>query len=61
MVYCLLLLVNVMLFFGCYFISVLGVFVIFGDSRMKGDYFFVEVKRFIVENDEYEKLKFIIV
>ncbi|KAK3906285.1 fungal-specific transcription factor domain-containing protein [Staphylotrichum tortipilum] len=54
-VYCSSLLVNVMLALGCHFTSVTGAFAIPGDSRTKGDHFFAEAKRLIVENDEYAK------
>ncbi|KAK0735771.1 fungal-specific transcription factor domain-containing protein [Apiosordaria backusii] len=56
-VYCSSLLVNAMLSLGCHFTSVPGAFAIPGDSRTKGDHFFAEAKRLIVENDEYEKPK----
>lgn len=54
-VYCSSLLVNAMLALGCHFTSVAGAFAVPGDSRTKGDHFFAEAKRLIVENDEYEK------
>ncbi|KAK1782469.1 fungal-specific transcription factor domain-containing protein [Copromyces sp. CBS 386.78] len=54
-VYCSSLLVNAMLALGCHFTSVDGAFAIPGDSRTKGDHFFAEAKRLIVQNDEYEK------
>ena len=54
-VHCSSLLVNAMLSLGCHFTSVPGAFAVAGDSRTKGDHFFAEVKRLIVENDEYEK------
>jgi len=53
--YCSSLLVNAMLALGCHFTSVPGAFATPGDSRTKGDHFFAEAKRLIVENDEYEK------
>ncbi|KAK0715799.1 fungal-specific transcription factor domain-containing protein [Lasiosphaeris hirsuta] len=56
-VYCSSLLVNAMLALGCHFTSVSGAFAVPGDSRTKGDHFFAEAKRLIVENDEYEKPK----
>ncbi|KAK3353032.1 fungal-specific transcription factor domain-containing protein [Lasiosphaeria hispida] len=56
-VYCSSLLVNAMLALGCHFTSVSGAFAAPGDSRTKGDHFFAEAKRLIVENDEYEKPK----
>lgn len=54
-VYCTPLLVNAMLALGCHFTSVPGAYGIPGDNRTKGDHFFGEAKRLIVENDEYEK------
>ncbi|KAK3323450.1 fungal-specific transcription factor domain-containing protein [Cercophora scortea] len=54
-VYCSSLLVNAMLALGCHFTSVPGAFALPGDSRTKGDHFFTEAKRLIIENDEYEK------
>lgn len=53
--YCSSLLVNAMLALGCHFTSVPGAFAVPGDSRTKGDHFFAEAKRLLVENDEYEK------
>lgn len=58
--YCSSLLVNAMLALGCHFTSWIGAC---GDPNdptqtdpaTKGDYFFKECKRLIVENDEYEK------
>ncbi|KAK3307057.1 fungal-specific transcription factor domain-containing protein [Chaetomium strumarium] len=54
-VYCSSLLVNAMLALGCHFTSVAGAFAVPGDSKTKGDHFFAEAKRLIVENDEYAK------
>ncbi|KAK3990114.1 fungal-specific transcription factor domain-containing protein [Cladorrhinum sp. PSN332] len=56
-VYCSSLLVNTMLALGCHFTSAPGAFAVPGDTRTKGDHFFAEAKRLIVENDEYEKPK----
>lgn len=56
-VYCTSLLVNAMLSLGCHFTGAVGAFAVPGDSRTKGDHFFAEAKRLIVENDEYEKPK----
>ncbi|KAH6672771.1 fungal-specific transcription factor [Plectosphaerella plurivora] len=53
--YCSPLLVNAMLALGCHFTSVTGAFGVHGDSRTKGDHFFAEAKRIIMENDEYER------
>lgn len=60
-VYCSSLLVNAMLALGCHFTSIPGAFGIPGDSRTKGDHFFAEAKRLIVENDEYEKPRLVTV
>jgi len=54
-VYCSPLLVHAMLALGCHFTSAPGAFAIPGDSRTKGDHFFAEAKRLIVDNDEYER------
>ncbi|KAG7105652.1 Nitrogen assimilation transcription factor nit-4 like protein [Verticillium longisporum] len=51
--YCSPLLVNAMLALGCHFTSVPGATP--EDGRSKGDHFFAEAKRLIIENDEYEK------
>ncbi|EXF86486.1 fungal specific transcription factor [Colletotrichum fioriniae PJ7] len=56
-IYCSPLLVNAMLSLGCHFTSVPGAYGTPGDSRTKGDHFFAEAKRLIVENDEYERPK----
>lgn len=53
--YCSSLLVNAMLALGCHFTSIPAAFADPGDSRIKGDHFFAEAKRLIIENDEYEK------
>lgn len=54
-VYCSSLLVNAMLALGCHFTSVEGAFATSGDGGTKGDHFFAEAKRLIIENDVYEK------
>ncbi|KAF4982749.1 hypothetical protein FZEAL_1702 [Fusarium zealandicum] len=59
--YCSSLLVNAMLALGCHFTSVAGAYGIPGDNRTKGDHFFAEAKRLIVENDEYEKPRLVTV
>ncbi|KAH6895228.1 fungal-specific transcription factor domain-containing protein [Thelonectria olida] len=59
--YCSSLLVNAMLALGCHFTSVPGAYAVPGDSRTKGDHFFAEAKRLIVENDEYEKPRLVTV
>ncbi|KAI1168848.1 fungal-specific transcription factor domain-containing protein [Nemania serpens] len=53
--YCSSLLVNAMLALGCHFTDVGGAYAIAGDSWTKGDHFFAEAKRLIIDNDEYEK------
>lgn len=53
-VYCSSLLVNAMLALGCHFTDVPGAYCVAGDSRTKGDHFFAEAKRLIIDNDEYE-------
>ncbi|KAH7327934.1 fungal-specific transcription factor domain-containing protein [Stachybotrys elegans] len=60
-VYCSPLLVNAMLALGCHFTDVPGAYGIPGDNRTKGDHFFAEAKRLIVENDEYEKPRLVTV
>lgn len=59
--YCSSLLVNTMLALGCHFTSVDGAFAAAGDSRTKGDHFFAEAKRLIIDNDEYEKPRLVTV
>ncbi|KAK2060990.1 fungal-specific transcription factor domain-containing protein [Colletotrichum caudatum] len=54
-IHCSSLLVNAMLALGCHFTSVPGAYAAPDDSRTKGDHFFAEAKRLIVENDEYER------
>lgn len=49
------LLVNAMLALGCHFTSRQGACADPNDPATKGDHFFAEAKRLIVENDEYEK------
>ncbi|KAI0195970.1 fungal-specific transcription factor domain-containing protein [Astrocystis sublimbata] len=53
--YCSSLLVNAMLALGCHFTNVASAYAIVGDSWTKGDHFFGEAKRLIIDNDEYEK------
>ncbi|CAH0021890.1 unnamed protein product [Clonostachys rhizophaga] len=60
-VYCSSLLVNAMLALGCHFSDISGAYGIAGDSRTKGNHFFAEAKRLIVENDEYEKPRLVTV
>lgn len=59
--YCSSLLVNAMLALGCHFTDVAGAYGVPGDNRTKGDHFFAEAKRLIVENDEYEKARLVTV
>ncbi|KAI1828496.1 fungal-specific transcription factor domain-containing protein [Xylaria intraflava] len=53
--HCSSLLVNAMLALGCHFTDVISAYAIVGDNWTKGDHFFGEAKRLIVDNDEYEK------
>ncbi|KAH8156614.1 hypothetical protein CIB48_g11632 [Xylaria polymorpha] len=53
--YCSSLLVNAMLALGCHFTNVASAYAVVGDSWTKGDHFFGEAKRLIIDNDEYEK------
>lgn len=59
--YCSSLLVNTMLALGCHFTDIPGAYASPGDSRTKGDHFFAEAKRLIIENDEYEKPRLVTV
>jgi hypothetical protein len=56
-VYCSSLLVNAMLALGCHFSSSPAGCADPNDPTTKGDAFFAEAKRLIVENDEYEKTR----
>ncbi|ROW05470.1 hypothetical protein VSDG_00220 [Cytospora chrysosperma] len=60
-VYCSSLLVNAMLALGCHFTDAPGAYAVAGDSRTKGDHFFAEAKRLIIDNDEYEKPRLVTV
>ncbi|KAF4125258.1 Fungal trans [Geosmithia morbida] len=60
-VYCSSLLVNAMLALGCHFTDIPEAYAVPGDSRTKGDHFFNEAKRLIVENSEYEKPRLVTV
>lgn len=53
--YCSPLLVNAMLALGCHFTDIAGAFETPGDAQTKGDHFFSEAKRLILENDEFAK------
>lgn len=59
--YCSSLLVNAMLALGCHFTDHPAAYGTPGDSRTKGDHFFAEAKRLIIENDEYEKPRLVTV
>ncbi|KAG9247368.1 fungal-specific transcription factor domain-containing protein [Calycina marina] len=56
-VYCSSLLVNAMLALGCHFTSSPAGCANPNDQTTKGDHFFAEAKRLIVDNDEFEKPK----
>ncbi|KAL6860495.1 Nitrogen assimilation transcription factor nit-4 [Amphichorda felina] len=60
-VYCSSLLVNTMLALGCHFTDIPEAYGTPGDSRTKGDHFFAEAKRIIIENGEYEKPRLVTV
>lgn len=60
-VYCSSLLVNVMLALGCHFTDIPGAYGTPGDSRTKGDHFFAEAKRLILDNDEFAKPRLVTV
>jgi hypothetical protein len=60
-VHCSPLLVNAMLALGCHFTDLPGAFGTLGDTRTKGDHFFAEAKRLIIEHDEYEKPRLVTV
>ncbi|KAI1088462.1 fungal-specific transcription factor domain-containing protein [Rostrohypoxylon terebratum] len=53
--YCSPLLINAMLALGCHFTDSDCAYAIPGDSWTKGDHFFAEAKRLIIDHDEYEK------
>lgn len=59
--YCSPLLVNAMLALGCHFTDVPGAYAVAGDSRTKGDHFFAEAKKLIVDHDEFEKSRLVTV
>lgn len=59
--YCSPLLVNAMLALGCHFTDKAGAFGTPGDARTKGDHFFTEAKRLILDNDEFEKPRLVTV
>ncbi|KAI1462030.1 fungal-specific transcription factor domain-containing protein [Annulohypoxylon moriforme] len=53
--YCSPLLINAMLALGCHFTDAACAYATAGDSWTKGDHFFAEAKRLIVDHDEYER------
>lgn len=59
--YCSPLLVNAILALGCHFTDVSGAYGSPGDVRTKGDHFFAEAKRLILENDEFAKPRLVTV
>lgn len=59
--HCSSLLVNAMLALGCHFTDVAGAYEIPGDNRTKGNHFFAEAKRLIMEGDEFEKPRLVTV
>lgn len=60
-VHCSSLLVNAMLALGCHFTDIPGAYGTADDNKTKGDHFFAEAKRLIIENDEYEKPRLVTV
>ncbi|KHN97909.1 pathway-specific nitrogen regulator [Metarhizium album ARSEF 1941] len=59
--YCSPLLVNAMLALGCHFTDVAGAFLTPGDARTKGDHFFAEAKRLILQSDEFARPRLVTV
>ncbi|KAM3464013.1 hypothetical protein MY5147_003336 [Beauveria neobassiana] len=59
--HCSSLLVNAMLALGCHFTDVPGAFGDSSDTRTKGDHFFAEAKRLIMEGDEFERPRLVTV
>ncbi|KAM3548383.1 hypothetical protein ARSEF4850_009444 [Beauveria asiatica] len=59
--HCSSLLVNAMLALGCHFTEVPGAFGDGSDTRTKGDHFFAEAKRLIMEGDEFERPRLVTV
>lgn len=60
-VYCSPLLVNAMLALGCHFTDVAGAYATPEDARTKGDHFFAEAKRLILDHDEFAKPRLVTV
>lgn len=60
-IYCSSLLVNVMLALGCHFTDIPEAYSVPGDNRTKGDRFFAEAKRLILENDEFARPRLVTV
>ncbi|OAA68998.1 nitrogen assimilation transcription factor nirA [Cordyceps fumosorosea ARSEF 2679] len=59
--HCSSLLVNAMLALGCHFSDVAGAYSDPSDTRTKGDHFFAEAKRLIMEGDEFERPRLVTV
>ncbi|KAK2595955.1 Nitrogen assimilation transcription factor nit-4 [Conoideocrella luteorostrata] len=59
--YCSPLLVNAMLALGCHFTDIAGAYGTPGDARTKGDHFFAEAKRLILDDDEFAKPRLVTV
>ncbi|EGX94723.1 nitrogen assimilation transcription factor nirA [Cordyceps militaris CM01] len=59
--HCSSLLVNAMLALGCHFSDLAGACSTLGDTRTKGDHFFAEAKRLIMEEDEFERPRLVTV
>lgn len=59
--HCSSLLVNAMLALGCHFTDVPGAYGTPGDNRTKGDHFFAEAKRLIMDGDEFERPRLVTV
>ena len=59
--HCSSLLVNAMLALGCHFTDVASAYSNPGDTRTKGDHFFAEAKRLIMEGDEFERPRLVTV
>ncbi|KAG6031734.1 Nitrogen assimilation transcription factor nit-4 [Claviceps citrina] len=59
--YCSPLLVNAMLALGCHFTDVAGAFETPRDARTKGDHFFAEARRLILDNDEFARPRLVTV
>ena len=60
-IYCSSLLVNAMLALGCHFTDIPEACAVPGDNQTKGDHFFAEAKRLILENDEFARPRLVTV